>query len=106
MLVVMQFRKLRGPFCRYCGLAFTRQLSAQTLLGGWWGPASMFITPIVLIHNAILLRIFAGMPEPQGPMPGRAPIDPGPPLTRRPQIFMLAIPVALMLAIVVSNLVA
>lgn len=100
----MQFRKLPGPFCRNCGLAYTRQMSADTLIAGWWGIASMLITPVVLLHNAVLLRLFAAMPAPQGPAPGRRPTDPGSPLTRRPQMLVLAIPVALVLAIVVSNL--
>ncbi|MFF2554450.1 hypothetical protein ACFVUS_25850 [Nocardia sp. NPDC058058] len=50
----MQFRKLEGPFCRDCGVAAFRHLTAETLVQGWWGPFSFFIAnPFTLFMNLI-----------------------------------------------------
>jgi hypothetical protein len=86
MILVMQFRSLEGPFCRDCGLAVFRHMTAETMWQGWWGVASFFITPIVLLINVFLRNRIVALPQPQ-PNPwgtnGR-PMDPGRPLLFRP----------------------
>lgn len=51
MLVLMRFLRQEGPFCRDCGFATYRRMSAATLWQGWWGPLSVFITPFTLLMN-------------------------------------------------------
>ncbi|HET9657700.1 MAG TPA: hypothetical protein VFP72_20280 [Kineosporiaceae bacterium] len=92
--MLMQFRHLEGPFCRSCGLAATRRLSAETLIQGWWGVASFFITPVILVLNAVLLRRLSALPEPV-PVSG-PPADPGQPLTRRWQMVGLLAPLVIL----------
>jgi hypothetical protein len=46
---------LRGPLCRQCGLIAWRRMTAQTLLLGWWGLASIVLTPVTLVLNAVAL---------------------------------------------------
>src|SRR3954466_12019103 len=45
MVVVMQFLRTDGPFCRDCGLAVFRRMTSHTLVQGWYGYASVVITP-------------------------------------------------------------
>jgi hypothetical protein len=53
-LVLMFHRSLRGSLCKRCiGRSFTKYTTA-TLLLGWWGVFSCFITPIVLINNLMV----------------------------------------------------
>jgi hypothetical protein len=100
MIIIMTFRKIEGPFCRSCGLAVTRKLSADTLVQGWWGYFSAVISPIVLIMNAVLLHRLARL----APAPYRqGQIDPGAPLFHRPQAAGLALP-ALLIVLLVANL--
>jgi hypothetical protein len=87
MVVLMQFRSLPGPFCRDCGLWSFRRMTADTLLQGWWGLASFFITPIVLLINLCLRHRVAGLPAP-GPSrygPSHPSPGPGKPLLAQPQ---------------------
>jgi hypothetical protein len=46
---------LRGPLCRQCGLVAWRRMTVQTLLLGWWGLASIVLTPVTLVLNSIAL---------------------------------------------------
>src|SRR4051794_27621894 len=98
LLVLMSFRHRRGTFCRDCGTAVTRVLSAQTLVQGWWGVLSFFITPVVLVWNAVLLRRLARLPHgtPPGPAWPMAPIGSVRPLWRRGAIAGLLVPVAVL----------
>jgi len=51
LLVLMQFRQISGVFCRDCALETFRDMTAATLLQGWWGFLSFFITPAVVLVN-------------------------------------------------------
>jgi hypothetical protein len=99
----MTTRTVKGTFCRSCGLAKQRELSGRTLWQGWWGIASLVITPIVLLANLIGRRRFRALPEPTPGAPGQ-PLDPGVPLRRRPAIVGLLVPISMVTAIVASIL--
>ena len=104
MIVIMRFLTQRGPFCRDCGLATFRQMTARTLVQGWYGYASFIITPFTVLINLLRRGKVANLPAPQ-PLPGvpsRAPLDPGAPLLARPSaIIGLAIPFVLFMLLIV-----
>ncbi|WP_280398069.1 hypothetical protein [Nocardia carnea] len=79
-------------FGRDCGLAVFRQMQGDSLWQGWWSALCALINPVVLLNNlgerAELLRL--GAPVPGAP---HTPLDPGKPLTRRPQIIGMVMPV-------------
>ncbi|MBW8485898.1 hypothetical protein [Actinomadura parmotrematis] len=99
MIVVMSFRHLEGPFCRDCGMATFRRLTADTLIQGWYGYASFVITPITVLINLFRRGKVAHLAPPAGG--GRQPMDPGPRLLARPTaVIGLFIPVVLFLVII------
>ncbi|TDO46114.1 hypothetical protein EV651_12776 [Kribbella sp. VKM Ac-2571] len=102
LIIIMRFLKLQGPFCRTCGIASVRDMTAKSLWQGWWGIASSIVNPITMLLNIGPMQKFKGLPEPT-PGPGR-PMDPGKPLFQRPAILGLLLPVALIAAIVFANL--
>ncbi|MFJ7590139.1 hypothetical protein ACIQZO_22680 [Streptomyces sp. NPDC097617] len=94
MIVLMRFLSLRGPFCRDCGLATYRRMSSDTLWQGWWGPLSLFITPVTLLMNLGPRAAFRKLAPPAG---GHRPaLDPGRPLWRRPPVLLLLVPLLLL----------
>ncbi|MET8906346.1 hypothetical protein [Micromonospora sp. NPDC004551] len=97
-LIFMRLLTQRGPFCRSCGIAVCRDMSAKTLWQGWWGILSMVITPVVLIGNLITRVRLGRLAEPVPGAPG-TPATPGKPVFRRAAAFGLVIPVAIALAI-------
>ena len=110
MLVIMQFIHSKGPFCRDCGLAVFRTMTAKTLIQGWWGYASSVITPITVLINAVRRGKVASLPAPRPPQDGRPyrrPLDPGPALFARPSALIGALlPGIVLLLIVVLIVVA
>jgi hypothetical protein len=103
MIVVMRFLKLQGPFCRTCGIASVRDMTAKSLWQGWWGIGSAIVNPITMLMNLEPWAKFRKLPEPAPGAPGR-PMNPGKPLIQRPAIAMLLLPIALIATIVVVNL--
>ena len=81
-------------------------MAANTLVMGWWGPLSFLFTMVTLLIDGVQLHRFAQLPEPVGPDPGCRPADPGAPLTRRPQIAMLVLPLLAVGFVVVGPLIA
>jgi len=103
MIVIMQFLHVRGPFCRDCGLATFRDMSAKTLVQGWWGYASSIITPITLLINLARRGKVANLQPPRPPAQGPSgrPMDPGAPLLTRPAALIgLSIPLFLIVLVV------
>ena len=103
MLVMMQFMHTPGPFCRDCGLATFREMSAKTLIQGWYGYLSFVITPITVLLNLIRRGKVASLAPPRPPAygPSGRPMDPGSPLLTRPSALIgLGIPFALILLVV------
>lgn len=91
-LVIMKFLKLEGPFCRSCGIAAHRSMTEKSLWQGWWGIASALINPVTMLLNLPQRAKINKLAEPLPGAPGQ-PADPGKPLTRRPAILGLLIPV-------------
>lgn len=91
VILLMFFIRRPGPFCRTCGTATFRELQAKTIVQGWWSWSSWLINWIVIISNVVKLNKINALPEPM-PGPGQ-PMIPGPPVTRRPVMFVFAVPV-------------
>jgi hypothetical protein len=104
LVLLMTTRTVKGTFCRSCGLARQRELSGRTLWQGWWGIASLVVTPIVLLANLVGRGRFRALSEPTPGAPGR-PLDPGVPLRKRPAIWGLLVPLSVLTAVSASILV-
>ncbi|TQJ06505.1 LppU/SCO3897 family protein [Kribbella jejuensis] len=102
MIILMRFLKLRGPFCRTCGIASVRDMTSKSLWQGWWGIGSSIINPITMLMNIGPMQKFKRLPEPT-PGPGQ-PMNPGKPLFQRPAILMLLLPVVVIALLIVGNL--
>ena len=106
MIVLMQFLHVKGPFCRDCGLATFRGMTARSLVQGWYSYGSLLINPITVLINLVRRGVVAKLPAPMPPPSGEhgRPMDPGAPLLARPTALIgLAIPfVALLLLIVLA----
>ncbi|MFJ1459342.1 hypothetical protein [Nocardia sp. N2S4-5] len=95
-ILMMQFVRMPGPFCRDCGLATLRRMTIQSVWFGWWGPLSLFINAITILSNMSAHSRIAQLPPPIPGMPGR-PMDPGPPLFRRLGAIGFLIPLGILL---------
>jgi len=104
MIIVMRFLSAPGPFCRDCGLAAFRTMTARTLVQGWYGYISFVVAPFTVLLNLYRRGKVANLPRPT-PTPfghGR-PMDPGPRLLARPMTLVgLLIPFTIVMAIVIS----
>ncbi|MFF4363857.1 hypothetical protein [Streptomyces sp. NPDC001604] len=94
MVVMMRFLRREGVFCRTCALASFRDMQADTMVMGWWGPLSVFITPFTLLANLGALSGIKRIPEPVAPG-WRPPLHPGKPVFRRPAGILALIPLSL-----------
>ncbi|MFI8457968.1 hypothetical protein [Kitasatospora sp. NPDC085464] len=101
LLVAYRMLRMSGPFCRTCGTATVRDMSARTLVQGWWSLVSWLLTPITLLMNLGPHNRFKQL---QPPVPGShgPQLDPGVPLTRRPHIAMLVVPVSLAVTVALA----
>lgn len=102
IVLMMRLKSLRGPFCRDCGIATFRGMTADTLVAGWWGAASFFITPAVVVVN-VVQRARVGRLAPPGQVPVRTPLPAGRPLYARWQIIGALVPVALVAVVIASS---
>ncbi|MFG2994514.1 hypothetical protein ACGFZK_35325 [Streptomyces sp. NPDC048257] len=93
MIVLMRSLSLRGPFCRDCGLATYRRMSSDTLWQGWWGPLSLFITPVTLLMNLGPRSAFRKLAPPAGGY--RPALDPGKAMWRRAPVLLFLVPLLL-----------
>ncbi|MET8079016.1 hypothetical protein [Streptomyces sp. NPDC005303] len=91
----MRFLKREGMFCRTCALASFRDMQADTMVLGWWGPLSVLITPFTLLANLGALSGIRRVPEPVAPG-FRPPLDPGKPVFKRPAGILALIPMGLL----------
>ena len=70
--VIMMFNKwIKGNFCRRCALGYWKKYSLITLVAGWWGIISFFLTPIFLLMN-----LFYGVRALQMAEPGPGELPP------------------------------
>lgn len=89
-IILMQFKNLKGPYCRMCGLNVWRRMTDSTLLRGWLGFLSFFIAPITALINLVNLRKLTSL---AGPDPGtavRPPADPGRSMFQRAGVYVYA----------------
>jgi hypothetical protein len=97
MIVVMRTVTRRGVLCRTCGLAVYRKMTSDTLVTGWWGLFSLFVTPFVVLGNVLGARsALRRLPEPYGAL--RPPLDPGRRVLRRAPAMLVLTPLALLAA--------
>ncbi|MGW5573931.1 LppU/SCO3897 family protein [Nocardia thailandica] len=101
-LIMMQFVKQQGPFCRDCGMATYRRMTAESAILGWWGIVSAIANPITMLLNIAPAQRIKNLPA---PIPGspRMPLDPGKPLFRRAGMLGLLIPLILVPLVIVSG---
>ncbi len=103
LVVLMRWASVEGPFCRDCGLALFRHMTAKTLLQGWWGLLSVFASVVAVLDNLMVRRRFARLAtparHPDAPAPNARPLRPGRPLTRRPASLTAAVPILLVVAV-------
>ncbi|HCT80840.1 MAG TPA: hypothetical protein DGT23_30600 [Micromonosporaceae bacterium] len=96
IIIVMQFLKQKGPFCRDCGISTFRTMTSRTLVQGWWGYASFIITPFILIWNLIqrlkLNKLGSSTPAADGN--SGTPLPVGKPLYLRATIAGLLVPLS------------
>ena len=60
--VILMFNKhIKGEMCRKCINKYFSEYSLTTLFLGWWGMASFFITPCVLVFNLVRYLMTLGM---------------------------------------------
>ena len=106
LVLLMRWASVEGPFCRDCGLAVFRHLTAKTLLQGWWGFLSLFASVVAVLDNLVVRRRFARLAaparHPDAPALTTRPLRPGRPLTRRPSTLLAAVPIALLVAVLVA----
>ncbi|MFJ8475089.1 hypothetical protein [Kitasatospora sp. NPDC094011] len=95
LLVAWRMLRMHGPFCLTCGTATVRDMSARTLVQGWWSWASPLLTLITLLLNLGAHNRIKQLPP---PVPGThgPQLDPGRPLTGRPHLAMLLVPAAML----------
>jgi hypothetical protein len=53
VLVMRFFRQAKGNFCRDCSSRFFWRYTLTTLVLGWWGIISFFVTLFVLGNNIV-----------------------------------------------------
>lgn len=69
--VVLMFHKsYKGYFCKVCIARIFWEYTPITLLFGWWGIFSFFITPVVLINNLVVYLRSLSLPQ-TPPLPAR-----------------------------------
>ncbi|GAA4857907.1 LppU/SCO3897 family protein [Kitasatospora terrestris] len=101
LIVIMKFLKLQGPFCRTCGIAAHRDMTAKSLLQGWWGIGSAIINPITMLINLPQRAKINKLPEPAPGAPGM-PMNPGKPLLQRPAALGFLLPIIALVLIIVA----
>lgn len=94
MIFVMQWRHVRGPFCRACGTQALKKLTTETLWQGWWGPISLVLgTPFALLSNLVAWLKIRGLPEPEGALAtAAAPAAPAAPTAPVPGAIGTSLP--------------
>ncbi|MFD4657969.1 hypothetical protein ACFWP2_20350 [Kitasatospora sp. NPDC058444] len=101
LIIAYRMLRMTGPFCRTCGTATVRDMSARTLVQGWWSLVSWLLTPITLLLNLGPHNKFKQLPP---PVPGShgPQLNPGVPLTSRPHLAMLLVPVSLAVTVTLA----
>ena len=96
-VIMMQFKNLKGPFCRYCGLNVWRRMTDTTLLRGWLGMFSFFIAPVTALINLVNYPKLTSLAAPDPASSVRPPADPGQGLFHRPGVYVYMVVVAVVI---------
>ncbi|WP_157573787.1 LppU/SCO3897 family protein [Nocardia jejuensis] len=102
LILFMQMRNLPGPYCRNCGIAVFRHMTADSLVQGWWGPISfVVVNPLTILSNVVNRGRIGRLapPIPGGPS---QPMDEGKPLVQRWQFFGFFIPLIAIGSVIAS----
>lgn len=90
----------KGDACAPCATSLCRDGLTHCLWAGWWAPVALVANPVRIGRNLRGLRAAAAVGEPQGPA-FAPPLEPGPPLWRRPLAWIgAAAPIVVAVAIV------
>ena len=87
-LVVRFHKSVKGNVCPECAKKHFQELTLTTLVGGWWGVISFFMTPFILVNNVLQYLSYkpAGplaVPGAEGTSSAFAPYTAGPPANQR-----------------------
>jgi micrococcal nuclease len=55
---------VKGYLCKACIQFYFWQFTGKTMLLGWWGAASFFLTPLIIINNIFRYILTLGMKKP------------------------------------------
>lgn len=89
-----------GPYCRQCGIAAFRSTTNHCLLAGWWGVFAFYGNLYAIARNLMNRRKVRKI----YPTPGSDPDREGPPLSRRPGIYVATAFVALLCFLVFTGI--
>lgn len=56
LIVIGLTKSMKGELCRSCSRKYFRDYTLITLVAGWWGVISVFITPLFLMNNVMSYR--------------------------------------------------
>lgn len=51
MLVMRKSKSIKGNLCKHCINYYFWNMTGKTMLLGWWGTISLFVTPFILLNN-------------------------------------------------------
>lgn len=98
-------RLIEGRFCRDCGISLFREMQNRTLITGWWGLISVFVNWATVVRNIVaanrLQRLLAPRTEPGAFLSAR--LKPGKPLLQRGGVWVAAVVMVVLGALVVSE---
>jgi hypothetical protein len=97
MVVMQRFVTYRGQFCRDCGVAQFRHAQSRTLLFGWWGLISFFMTIAALCHNGAVYSKLRALTPPAGRV--RAPLPERPSVFTSPGFAVVVVAIGLLLVV-------
>jgi hypothetical protein len=95
-------KRQSGPFCRDCGIASFRAMTARTFVKGWWNPGAVFAATYIVIVNTVRRRKVAALLTPQFEVAGRHPSPVGNPLFLRRESLGALVPVVFFGGIVLA----
>lgn len=64
LLIMRRFGSVKGRFCKSCIDYYFWTMTGKTMLFGWWGVISFFMTPFLLLNNFIRYLSSLGMEKP------------------------------------------
>ena len=84
LIIFLRTYTFDAKMCRSCALGIYNEAQRNTLLKGWWGIFSFFVTIVTFILNASHVNSVKSMLPPQGRYPGAYSLSPVPLPALRP----------------------